>query len=127
MRRAAEQAELAEVIADLPQGYRTRIGERGIQLSGGQRQRIGIARALYKRASVLIFDEATSALDLETESSVMAAIDALDRNLTVIIIAHRLSTLENCDMLVQLKRGTVPSSLSDSGDCRNALSESSVS
>ncbi|MCH4544007.1 ABC transporter ATP-binding protein [Ochrobactrum sp. A-1] len=102
VRRAAEQAELGDVIAALPQGYNTRVGERGIQLSGGQRQRIGIARALYKQASVLVFDEATSALDTETESAVMAAIERLDRNLTILIIAHRLSTLEGCDMVVRL-------------------------
>jgi ABC-type bacteriocin/lantibiotic exporter with double-glycine peptidase domain len=102
-RRAAEQAELAEVIDALPQGYDTRVGERGIQLSGGQRQRIGIARALYKQANVLVFDEATSALDTETESAVMAAIERLDRSLTILIIAHRLSTLEGCDMVVRLE------------------------
>ena len=107
VRRAAEQAELAEVISDLPQGYDTRVGERGIQLSGGQRQRIGIARALYKQASVLVFDEATSALDTETESAVMAAIGRLDRSLTILVIAHRLSTLEGCDMLVRLEGGRV--------------------
>ena len=103
--RAAEQAELAEVIAALPEGYDTRIGERGVQLSGGQRQRIGIARALYKQADVLVFDEATSALDNETESAVMAAIGRLDRNLTILIIAHRLSTLQGCDMVVRLEGG----------------------
>lgn len=102
VRQAAEQAELAEVVAALPEGYDTRVGERGIQLSGGQRQRIGIARALYKQANVLVFDEATSALDTETESAVMAAIERLDRNLTILIIAHRLSTLEGCDMVVRL-------------------------
>src|SRR5690606_36491769 len=106
VRRAAEQAELAEVIAGLPQGYDTRVGDRVIQLSGGQRQRIGIARALYKQASVLVFDEATSALDTETESAVMAAIERLDRNLTILIIAHRLSTLEGCDMVVRLEEGS---------------------
>lgn len=105
VRRAAEQAELAEVIAGLPHGYQTRVGERGIQLSGGQRQRIGIARALYKQASVLVFDEATSALDTETESAVMHAIDRLDRELTILIIAHRLSTLDGCDFVVTLQNG----------------------
>jgi ABC-type bacteriocin/lantibiotic exporter with double-glycine peptidase domain len=105
VRRAAEQAELAEVVAGLPHGYDTRVGERGIQLSGGQRQRIGIARALYKQASVLVFDEATSALDTETESAVMAAIERLDRRLTILIIAHRLSTLKGCDMVVRMGGG----------------------
>jgi ABC-type multidrug transport system fused ATPase/permease subunit len=112
VRRAAEQAELAEVIAALPDGYDTRVGERGIQLSGGQRQRIGIARALYKEARVLVFDEATSALDTETESAVMAAIERLDRNLTILIIAHRLSTLEGCDMVVRLEGGKIARSSS---------------
>ncbi|WP_371347712.1 ABC transporter ATP-binding protein [Ancylobacter sp. IITR112] len=107
VRRAAEQAELTEVIETLPKGYETRVGERGIQLSGGQRQRIGIARALYKQASVLVFDEATSALDNETEAAVMQAIERLDRQLTILIIAHRLSTLEGCDMVVRLEGGRV--------------------
>jgi ABC-type multidrug transport system fused ATPase/permease subunit len=107
VRRAAEQAELAEVVEALPEGYDTRVGERGIQLSGGQRQRVGIARALYKQASVLVFDEATSALDTETESAVMAAIERLDRDLTILIIAHRLSTLESCDTVVRLEEGKI--------------------
>jgi ATP-binding cassette, subfamily B, bacterial PglK len=105
VRHAAEQAELAEVVAALPQGYETRVGERGIQLSGGQRQRIGIARALYKQASVLVFDEATSALDTDTETAVMEAIDRLDRSLTILIVAHRLSTLEGCDFVLRLDAG----------------------
>lgn len=107
VRRAAEQAELAQVIAGLPEGYDTRVGERGIQLSGGQRQRIGIARALYKQASVLVFDEATSALDTATESAVMEAINGLDKNLTILLIAHRLSTLDGCDVIVRLEGGSV--------------------
>jgi ATP-binding cassette, subfamily B, bacterial PglK len=105
VQRAAEQAELADVIAALPEGYKTRVGERGIQLSGGQRQRIGIARALYKQANVLVFDEATSALDTETETAVMDSIDRLDRSLTILIIAHRLSTLEGCDFVLRLDAG----------------------
>ncbi|HEV2083210.1 MAG TPA: ABC transporter ATP-binding protein [Brevundimonas sp.] len=107
VRHAAEQAELSDVIAALPKGYDTRVGERGIQLSGGQRQRIGIARALYKQARVLVFDEATSALDTETEVAVMSAIERLDRDLTILIIAHRLSTLENCDVVLRLEGGRV--------------------
>jgi ABC-type multidrug transport system fused ATPase/permease subunit len=105
VREAAEQAQLGEVIAGLPNGYDTTIGERGVQLSGGQRQRIGIARALYKQARVLVFDEATSALDHETEASVMSAIAALSDDLTILIIAHRLSTLEGCDTVVRLEEG----------------------
>jgi ABC-type multidrug transport system fused ATPase/permease subunit len=99
---AATRAELADVISALPQGYQTLVGERGIRLSGGQRQRLGIARALYKQAGVLVFDEATSALDTETETAVMRAIDSLSRDLTILIIAHRVSTVEGCDEVVRL-------------------------
>ncbi|MER8766182.1 MULTISPECIES: ABC transporter ATP-binding protein [unclassified Mesorhizobium] len=107
VRHAAEQAELLDVIAALPHGYDSIVGERGVRLSGGQRQRIGIARALYKQADVLVFDEATSALDNETESAVMQAIDGLSRSLTVIMIAHRVSTLAKCDFIFELKDGRV--------------------
>ncbi|MER8386463.1 ABC transporter ATP-binding protein/permease [Mesorhizobium sp. M1380] len=107
VRHAAEQAELLDVIAALPHGYDSIVGERGVRLSGGQRQRIGIARALYKQADVLVFDEATSALDNETESAVMQAIDGLSRSLTVVMIAHRVSTLAKCDFIFELKDGRV--------------------
>ncbi|MDX8455991.1 ABC transporter ATP-binding protein [Mesorhizobium sp. VK9D] len=105
VRNAAKQAALGDFIDSLPQGYETRVGERGVRLSGGQRQRIGIARALYKQASVLVFDEATSALDMETEAAVMEAIRELPAGLTVLIIAHRLTTVENCDEVVTLEDG----------------------
>ena len=85
--------------------YDTYVGERGVRLSGGQRQRIGIARALYNNASVIVFDEATSALDNATEREVMAAIDRLSGELTIILIAHRLSTVEKCDLVVELNQG----------------------
>jgi ABC-type bacteriocin/lantibiotic exporter with double-glycine peptidase domain len=107
LRDAAMQAQLAETIENWPMGYQTLVGERGIRLSGGQRQRIGIARALYKRADVIIFDEATSALDTETERSVMSAVDQLDNNITILIIAHRLSTLSSCDQVHELTQGKV--------------------
>jgi ATP-binding cassette subfamily B protein len=107
VREAAEQACISDFIESRPGGYKVVVGERGIQLSGGQRQRIGIARALYKRASVLIFDEATSALDSETEDAVMQAIDSLSSDLTLFIIAHRLTTLKKCDMIVKLKSGKI--------------------
>ena len=83
------------------------VGERGVRLSGGQRQRIGIARALYKQASVLVLDEATSALDNATEQSVMDAIEGLERDLTVLLIAHRLTTVQHCDTIVELEQGRV--------------------
>ncbi|MDN2716650.1 MULTISPECIES: ABC transporter ATP-binding protein [unclassified Janthinobacterium] len=101
---AAEQAQLAETIEQWPEGYRTVVGERGIQLSGGQRQRIGIARALYKRADVIVFDEATSALDTETEMAVMLAIESLSKDITILIIAHRLNTLKNCHKIVEVRK-----------------------
>jgi len=107
IRLAARQAQIDSFIETLPEKYETFVGERGVRLSGGQRQRIGIARALYKQADVLIFDEATSALDNETERSVMDAIDGLDRNLTVVIIAHRLTTLQCCDAIIELNAGSI--------------------
>jgi ABC-type multidrug transport system fused ATPase/permease subunit len=107
VRRAASQAQLAELIEAWPQKYQTHVGERGIRLSGGQRQRIGIARALYKEADVIVFDEATSALDNETEQAVMQAIENLSQDLTILIIAHRLSTLRNCTEVVELGEGKV--------------------
>jgi ATP-binding cassette subfamily B protein len=107
VQEAADQAQIADFIESRPEGYGTYVGERGMRLSGGQRQRIGIARALYKRASILLFDEATSALDNVTEQSVMDTIEKLDRNLTIIIVAHRLSTLRRCDTIVELEGGHV--------------------
>ena len=105
--KAAEQAMIAEFIESRPEGYGTIVGERGVRLSGGQRQRIGIARALYKQATVLIFDEATSALDSETEQAVMQAIEGLSDDLTILIIAHRLTTLKNCTQIVELGNGGI--------------------
>jgi ABC-type multidrug transport system fused ATPase/permease subunit len=105
--RAARQAHIADVIESWPDGYRTQVGERGVRLSGGQRQRIGIARALYKSADVIIFDEATSALDSQTEQAVMEAIGSLSDDLTVIIIAHRTSTLRDCAQIVELDQGRI--------------------
>jgi ATP-binding cassette subfamily B protein len=107
VRQAADQAQIAEFIESRPESYRAFVGERGIRLSGGQRQRIGIARALYKQATVLIFDEATSALDSTTEEAVMSAIENLNHDLTILIIAHRLTTLRHCDTIVQLERGQI--------------------
>ncbi len=100
--QAARQAQIAETVESWPGRYKTLVGERGVRLSGGQRQRIGIARALYKQADVIIFDEATSALDNETEEAVMQAIEGLSQDLTILIIAHRLSTLKNCTQIVDV-------------------------
>jgi len=103
VRRAAKMACAAEFIELLKDGYSTAVGDRGVQLSGGQRQRLGIARALYRRTSVLVLDEATSALDHETELEVMKEIASLNSDLTVLIVAHRVSTLSICDYIVDLK------------------------
>jgi len=107
VQQAAGQARIAELIKSSPEGYDTVVGERGVRLSGGQRQRIAIARALYKRAELLVLDEATSALDNRTEAEVMEAIEALDRQLTVVLIAHRLTTVRNCDRIVVLEQGRI--------------------
>jgi ATP-binding cassette subfamily B protein len=107
VRQAAEQAQIHDIIEKLPNGYQTMVGERGVRLSGGQRQRLGIARAIYKQADVIIFDEATSALDNDTEKAVMEAIDQLSNELTILIIAHRLTTLKNCSQIIELDKGSV--------------------
>lgn len=104
---AAQRAQIDSYIQQLPEGYETEVGERGVRLSGGQRQRIGLARAFYKNADVLILDEATSALDDATEKQVMNAIAEIDGDITVLIIAHRLTTLKNCDLIVQLEKGQI--------------------
>lgn len=107
VREAAKRAKIDEIIEGWANKYQTRVGERGVRLSGGQRQRIGIARALYKQADVIIFDEATSALDNATEHAVMQAIDSLSSDLTILIVAHRLTTLQSCDFIVELDKGCV--------------------
>jgi ATP-binding cassette subfamily B protein len=107
VRAAAQRAQIADSIESWQHGYDTLVGERGIRLSAGQRQRIGIARALYKQADVIVFDEATSALDNDTERAVMEAIDSLSEDLTIFIVAHRLTTLRNCDQIIELGGGVV--------------------
>ena len=104
---AAQKAKISSLIEELPENYQTRVGERGVLLSGGQLQRIGIARALYRKASILVLDEATSALDEDTERAVMDEIDELGLDLTVFIIAHRLTTLKSCTSIIEIGNGTI--------------------
>ena len=105
--KALEEAKLKEFVEGLPQGLDTAIGERGVRISGGQRQRIGIARALYKDPKLLVFDEATSALDNETEAAIMESINALHGKKTMVIIAHRLTTIEGCDLIYRIEDGAI--------------------
>ena len=104
---ASIKAQLHEFVESKPEGYNTIIGERGIKLSGGQRQRIGIARALYKKTEILVLDEATSALDNETEIEFINSLRNLNKELTIISIAHRKSTLQNCDRVIEIKKGKI--------------------
>lgn len=107
------QAQMEEFVKEQPDGLESQIGERGIRISGGQRQRLGIARALYHDPELLIFDEATSALDNDTESAIMEAVDALHGQKTLVIIAHRLRTIENCDIIYEVKDGKICRSSKD--------------
>ena len=104
---SAKQAQLTDLIESWEDKYDSYVGERGVRISGGQRQRIGIARALYQNADVIIFDEATSALDNETEKAIIESITELSKNLTIIMVAHRLTTLEGCSTIYQLKDGKI--------------------
>ena len=105
--KVLEEAQMADYIRSLPEGLDTVIGDRGVRLSGGQRQRIGIARALYHDPELLVFDEATSALDNETEAAIMDAINSLKGKKTMVIIAHRLKTIENCDIVYKVEQGKI--------------------
>ena len=108
LREVSNAARILDFIqGDLPAGFDTGVGERGVRLSGGQRQRIALARALYRSPHLLILDEATSALDNETEAEVMDAINSLRGEITMLIVAHRLSTIERCQFLVDLSASTV--------------------
>ena len=108
--KAIQDSQLGDYLSSLPDGVQTLIGERGIRLSGGQKQRIGIARALYRDSPILIFDEATSSLDNNTEEEIVSSIKKLKRSRTIIVIAHRLSTLEHCDRIISIKNGTLTDS-----------------
>jgi len=103
----AKKAQIASTVESWPDKYNTKVGERGVRLSGGQRQRLGITRALYKKADVIVFDEATSALDSETEQTVMQEIEKLGENITILIIAHRISTLKKCSKIIELLPGNI--------------------
>ena len=107
LHRASKQAQIHETIESWPDKYKTIVGEKGVRLSGGQRQRIGIARALYQESDIIVFDEATNALDTETEASLVNAINNLDDKLTMLIIAHRLSTLKACSEIIKLENGKI--------------------
>src|SRR5205823_168990 len=103
LREACTMAQIFDFIEiELPDGFDTNVGERGVRLSGGQRQRIGLARALYRRPSLLILDEATSALDITTEAKLLEALHGLTGKLTMVVAAHRLSAVENCDQVFDL-------------------------
>ena len=105
--KCAADAKLSNVIKEMKNGYYSKIGERGVRLSGGQRQRLAIARALYKKSSVIIFDEATSALDNETEKQVMESVYSIDKSITIIIVAHRISTLKGCDQVYKIDNASI--------------------
>jgi ATP-binding cassette subfamily B protein len=117
VKKVAKLAQLSATIEQWPNTYATMVGERGVRLSGGQRQRIGIARALYKQSEIIVLDEATSALDGATEFEVMSAVESLGKDLTIVIVAHRLSTLKNCDYILSLKNGSLERwhTISDTG------------
>ena len=102
-----EEAQMKEFVESQPDGINSQIGESGVRISGGQRQRLGIARALYHDPELLVFDEATSALDNDTETAIMEAVESLHGQKTMVIIAHRLRTIENCDIIYEVKDGKI--------------------
>jgi len=104
---AAKKAKIHEFVENLPEGYKTSVGENGVRLSGGQKQRIGIARALYNNVSILVLDEATSSLDAKTEHLIIDSIEKMNKEITIIMIAHRLTSLKNCNRILEVKKGEV--------------------
>jgi ATP-binding cassette subfamily C protein len=122
LERAIKMAALGPMVGSLPQGVNSVIGEDGARISGGERQRIGIARALYRDPDVLVFDEATSALDNDTEKFIMQSIDGLRDRKTIVFIAHRLSTVRQCDRLFLMDNGV----LADSGDYETLASRNAA-
>jgi ABC-type multidrug transport system fused ATPase/permease subunit len=104
---ALEMAQLSDLVRNLPEGLDTQVGERGARISGGQRQRLGIARALFTKPKLLVLDEATSSLDGQTEANISEAIQTLKGSVTIVMIAHRLSTVRNADLVVYLEEGRI--------------------
>ena len=102
--KVIKAAKILDLVNNVSDAYKMKVGERGIQLSGGQRQRIGIARALYKGGDILILDEATSSLDIDTESEIMKTVNNLGKDITILIITHRLNNLENCDRVIKINK-----------------------
>ena len=122
MWKALKEAQLSDFVQSLEKGLDTRIGEAGVRLSGGQRQRIGIARAFYQEPEILVFDEATSALDTETEAAVMEAIEHLRGRCTLLMIAHRTSTLSGCDQVYKVQdQGLIPEVWQDQRNLKAAV------
>ena len=121
LKKAAKLAHIFQYIKSTEKGFRTKVGERGIKLSGGQRQRIGIARALYRNSQVIILDEATSALDSKTEESLMKSLFNSSRNLTTIMVAHRLTSLKNCDLLIKLEKGKIIKTIKGNKDVKDYI------
>ena len=107
LKNAAEQACISKFIESTKKGYYSMTGERGVMLSGGQLQRIALARAFYKKANVLIFDEATSALDINTEKKIINSIKEISKDITMIFVAHRHSTLKYCDRIIEIDNGNI--------------------